>query len=602
MPSTAWGIDVGEHFIKGVKLVKSGSDVRVVAFDRVECASPQTGEPSEREQRLRDALQTFLSRNKVSGPVMVSMPEPAFNRVISLPPVEAKRVDEIVQFEARQRIPFPLEEVTWAYQPLGDIEAASEAKVAIFAVQNQRIHSFISLLNRVKLDPDYVQIPSLGLLNFIKYDRPTDLCTLVVNLGAERTDLIIIDGDNFWTREIRVSGAAITKALMEKFQISQEDAEELKKQGAQSDQADKMAAVIRPILESLVAEIQRSVSHYRSQIDRSAEIQQVLLAGGTSKLIGMQDMLTQSLGLDVAALSEFQRVGVGGEASTPMFTEQVSAYALPTGLALQGLGLASIDINMLPEPVIVEKAIAAKKPYALVALGIIVIVMGILHFGYGRANDKIAEIYEPSNEVYQSVERLVGEYDRLTDTEDLKARLAALEEVTYGSDLWVRILGAVNDVWKQPDVEGEIWLSKLDAFVNRAPQQEFEAMLKGETYDWGKGTKAISDAQKAERISFLTIALDGETPEDIGYVKTQLLPKLEANPDFEGVRISDFVNRRTEEEDPGVSSRRSTRRRPRDTVAVVTSAPKQLPTTFTIQWHVRLKKVSDTASNRDDKS
>ena len=100
MASSAWGIDIGEHSVKGVKLTRSGSDVRAVAYDRVECAAPETGEAAERDQRLLQALQAFLARNRVSGPVVVSMPEPAFNRVIPLPPVEAKRLDEIVQFEA----------------------------------------------------------------------------------------------------------------------------------------------------------------------------------------------------------------------------------------------------------------------------------------------------------------------------------------------------------------------------------------------------------------------------------------------------------------------------------------------------------------------
>jgi type IV pilus assembly protein PilM len=74
----------------------------------------------------------------------------AFSRFIKLPPVEKKRIPDIVKFEARQQIPFALEEVIWAYQQIGDEDEESEedftmAEVGLFAMKRDMINRFIGV-------------------------------------------------------------------------------------------------------------------------------------------------------------------------------------------------------------------------------------------------------------------------------------------------------------------------------------------------------------------------------------------------------------------------------------------------------------------------
>ena len=40
-------------------------------------------------------------------------------RFIKLPPVEAEKIPDIVRYEARQQIPFDLNDVIWDYQRMG---------------------------------------------------------------------------------------------------------------------------------------------------------------------------------------------------------------------------------------------------------------------------------------------------------------------------------------------------------------------------------------------------------------------------------------------------------------------------------------------------
>ena len=70
------------------------------------------------DELVSDALRTFLERNDLQGSqVAISVPGQAgLVKFIKLPPVEKKRIPDIVKFEAMQQIPFPIDDVEWDYQ------------------------------------------------------------------------------------------------------------------------------------------------------------------------------------------------------------------------------------------------------------------------------------------------------------------------------------------------------------------------------------------------------------------------------------------------------------------------------------------------------
>ncbi|HEV3121247.1 MAG TPA: pilus assembly protein PilM, partial [Isosphaeraceae bacterium] len=121
-----WAIDVGQAAVKALKLVRGETDDKVVAeaFDYVEYPKILSQPDADADQLVREALATFLERNDVKGcKVAIAVPGQAgLVKFIKLPPVEKKRIPDIVKFEARQQIPFALEEVIWDYQQIGGDE------------------------------------------------------------------------------------------------------------------------------------------------------------------------------------------------------------------------------------------------------------------------------------------------------------------------------------------------------------------------------------------------------------------------------------------------------------------------------------------------
>ena len=121
-----WALDIGQAALKALKLVPGPTPDQVVAeaFDYVEYPKILSQPDADPEELVREALETFLDRNDLKGcKVAIAVPGQAgLVKFIKLPPVEKKRIPDIVKFEAQQQIPFALEEVIWDYQQIGDEE------------------------------------------------------------------------------------------------------------------------------------------------------------------------------------------------------------------------------------------------------------------------------------------------------------------------------------------------------------------------------------------------------------------------------------------------------------------------------------------------
>src|SRR6478752_7074097 len=140
-----WAIDIGQAALKALKLVPNENPelVTAEAFDFIEYPKILSQPDADPEELVREALATFLARNEITGSkVALGVPgQTGLVKFIKLPPVEKKRIPDIVKFEARQQIPFALEEVIWDYQQIGgdedeggEDEGFTLAEVGLFAM------------------------------------------------------------------------------------------------------------------------------------------------------------------------------------------------------------------------------------------------------------------------------------------------------------------------------------------------------------------------------------------------------------------------------------------------------------------------------------
>src|SRR5688572_945362 len=96
-----WGIDIGQCGIKALRCRAHEQSDRLIAegFDFIEYPKILSQPEADPPELIREALEQFLSRNSVKGDrVAISVPgQNGLARFIKLPPVESKKVPDIVK-------------------------------------------------------------------------------------------------------------------------------------------------------------------------------------------------------------------------------------------------------------------------------------------------------------------------------------------------------------------------------------------------------------------------------------------------------------------------------------------------------------------------
>ena len=117
-----WGIEIGQAGLKAVHLRYAEAADQVLAMGYQYIPHPKILSQPDAipEELIPQAIETFLEANDVDGArVAISLPGPtSLARFINLPPVESNKVAQIVEYEAKQQIPFDLDDVIWCFRRL----------------------------------------------------------------------------------------------------------------------------------------------------------------------------------------------------------------------------------------------------------------------------------------------------------------------------------------------------------------------------------------------------------------------------------------------------------------------------------------------------
>jgi len=427
---TVWAIDIGNNSLKALYLSTERGVVEVIGFDNIRHGKILSGDgvtDAERDELVALSLRKFVNKYDLSmDEIIISVPsQNSFARFVNLPPVEAKRIPEMVKFEAVQQIPFGINDVQWDWQLMTE-EDSPEIKVGIFAIKNEVVDSALEHLNREDVQVGYVQMSPMALYNYLLHDRP-DLVTsdnkavVILNIGADNTDLVVCTKSAVWQRCILIGGNAFTRAISDAFRLNFEKAEKLKRTAPVSKYARQILQAMRPVFTDLGSEMQRSLGFYNNS-NPDTKIVKIIALGGGTKLRGLLKYLQQTLQIPVERPDSFKRLAIGPGVSPAKFHENVCDFGIVYGLALQGLGLAKIESNLLPRNIARSMAWATKGKY-FIAAACMLLAVSLLCFartGLDGMN------YTKNSQVRQRIG------DILNTVEDAKQRLE--DEKRKGSE------------------------------------------------------------------------------------------------------------------------------------------------------------------------
>ncbi|MGE5194617.1 MAG: type IV pilus assembly protein PilM, partial [Deltaproteobacteria bacterium] len=469
-----WGIDIGLAGLKAVRLVyaEAAKQVLATAFDYVPHPKILSQPDANPEELIGLALDTFLSRNSLQGDgVAIGVPgQTALARFIQLPPVEASKVGEIVKYEARQQIPFALEEVIWDYQPLGGgVEESGfmlDAEVGLFAMKRDQVQQHLAPFLERKVEVDLIQIAPLALYNYLCHDQfgyvpgpgappEQEDYTLLLDMGADNTTLLVSNGRKIWNRNVPLGGNHFTRALTKEMKLTFAKAEHLKCNATKAPDPKAVFQALRPVFNDYVAEIQRSIGFF-SSVNRDAKIGRIVGVGNGFKLAGLQKFLQQNLQMDVERVDSFLALAGDSVLNAPLFQENLLSFAVPYGLALQGLKITRVHTSLLPPEITTARLIRRKKPWAVATAAILLIGLTLSTIGYAHvlstvSTERFGAAESKANDVVNKKTAMKTAYDAAKKkNEDYRKDLQSLMVAGSERTAWLEVYKAINECLPRP--------------------------------------------------------------------------------------------------------------------------------------------------------
>jgi type IV pilus assembly protein PilM len=308
----AWGLDLGMSGLKAVKLSwnETTRQATVEAAVLIEHAKSLGNALNEADEHklIADTLSKFLERHRPKAErICIGLPgRMALVRQFELPPVEPAKTPKLIEFEAQQQFPFPLEQLAWDYQFLD--EASVEAnglrnrpgkrwrRVLLIASQGVASRRFLDHFRRQNISVDMLQTDFIALHNFLAHEyfsasgdssaADASPAVAAVDVGCNVTNFVVSSPQSLWFRSCGVAGHSFTRALVKEFKLSMAQAEQRKRSPESSERFSDLYEAMSPVFEDLLKELQQSLAAYSSaQPDRP--VQCVLGVGGGFLLHGL---------------------------------------------------------------------------------------------------------------------------------------------------------------------------------------------------------------------------------------------------------------------------------------------------------------------------
>ena len=127
-----------------------------------------------------------------------------FSKFVKLPPVDASKVTQIIQYEAQQNVPFPLAEVVWDYQILGNA-AGGELEVLLVAIKSEIVEGLFRVTEAAKLKLEVADVSPAALCNAFRYNYgDLEDCTMLLDIGAKTSNLLFFEKGKVFSRSINL--------------------------------------------------------------------------------------------------------------------------------------------------------------------------------------------------------------------------------------------------------------------------------------------------------------------------------------------------------------------------------------------------------------
>jgi type IV pilus assembly protein PilM len=340
-----FGLDISSS---SVKLVELGRD-KAGNFVLERCAI----EPLERGwiadgniekfDEVAEALRRLVKKSGTSTKnVAMALPPSAVitKKIILSGGLSDQELEQQVEVEANQYIPFPLDEVSLDFCVIGpSVTSIGDVEVLIAASRREKVQDIQGLAEAAGLTPVIVDVESYasrlaaGRLIENLPNKGAGLIVALFEVGALTTSMQVLrDDEVLYDRDQAFGGAQLTQQIVRQYGFSQEEAESKKRSGELPDDYD--SAVLKPFMDTMVQELTRALQFFFTSTPHN-KVDYILLAGGSASLPGLTEAVTRQTNFSCSLVNPFEGMEIGDGVRLKRMNRESSSYLTSCGLAMR---------------------------------------------------------------------------------------------------------------------------------------------------------------------------------------------------------------------------------------------------------------------------
>ena len=340
-----FGLDIGHNTIKVMQLeLASGKKPKVLGygmgkFPAVAILNGVVANYDAISKAMYELFKNHLTGSVYTHRVACSLPTShTFSRLMKVPTMDDSDLKEAIRMEAEQYIPMPIDNLYIDHEIIN--RSPEGIELSMVATPKSIVDSYMKLFEALELEPIALE-PSMNATSrvFAIADASHTEPSILIDFGAVAIDLAVFDKTMIVNSTLPGGSELMTKLIIQKFEVEEAEAYQIKsKYGiGVSEKQQQVNEAIQPMLDILVKEIRKIMRYYNERVGQSnRKIAHIVTSGGGATMPGLNQFLSQQLGLPAKTLDPWQNLDFG-QLKKPAELHQ-SAYITVAGEAILNPG------------------------------------------------------------------------------------------------------------------------------------------------------------------------------------------------------------------------------------------------------------------------
>jgi type IV pilus assembly protein PilM len=339
------GLDIGTTSVKFVEISEAGKGqyrVERYVIEPLPKDAVKEGDIANAEQ-VAEVLHAAWSQmgTRVKNVVMALPASSVITKKILLPAaLSGVELENQVESEANQLIPFPLDEVNLDFQVLGPSPGSpNDVEVLLAAARKEKVEDRVALaeaagLKALVMDVEsYATVTAYDLMASLLPEAGAGQTVAIFDIGAQSIHInVLSDNESVYLREHGFGGSQLNYEISRRYGMTSDEAETAKRKGTLPETYEM--EVLRPYSETLAMEIGRALQLFTTSTQYH-KVDHVLLAGGGAIIPGLDEVVHARVGIPTIVTNPFSNMSVGAKVRSQQLANDAPSLFVACGLAMR---------------------------------------------------------------------------------------------------------------------------------------------------------------------------------------------------------------------------------------------------------------------------